>query len=272
MSAARGIGSFAQGFAGSVEAKRESERRKAADTEATAAIERLAASNESASAGYHDSAMQARYDFGGQNGQNGHGSGVGRAPRGTMFSPEARGSGNASPRERYAGDPRGAAEGSLHKPAGGRALLFQLNDKHEGGGRYDTLFGHSQRGGQFDGVDVTKMTLGELRGFASPSGEYGQWVKGELGRSGQRPRVATPMGAHQIVGTTLRSAAKRMGLSDDTVFTPEVQDTIAMDLARRRIAGSKTMSGKRAALRAEWEGYKNVSDQDLDRAIMEMEG
>jgi hypothetical protein len=152
-----------------------------------------------------------------------------------------------------------------------RPLLFQLNDRFEGGGQYDTLFGHSQRD-KFSNVDVSSMTIGQLKQFSDPNGEYGQWVKGELGRIGQKPRVATPMGGHQIVGTTLRNAATDMGLSDDTVFNVATQDAIAMHLARNRINSAGTMEGKRAALRAEWEGYAKASDAELDAAIMEIEG
>ena len=147
----------------------------------------------------------------------------------------------------------------------GNGDLFSLIDKHEGGGRYDTLFGHSQNGGQFNGVDVSKMTIGELGAFASPSGEYGQWVKGKVGR------VATPMGRHQIVGTTLRAAASEMGLSPETVFSPQTQDSMAAHLARKRLSGAKDPGMKRSALRAEWEGFKNVSDADLDAAIAQFE-
>lgn len=162
----------------------------------------------------------------------------------------------------------GGDSGGLGRAASGGAQgggLFGLIDKTEGGGNYSTLFGHSQNGGRFDGVDVSKMTLGQLKSFASPSGEYGQWVKGKVGR------VATPMGRHQIVGTTLFNNAKAMGLSDDTIFTPQLQDTIANRLASNRLAAGKNPAGKRAQLRAEWEGFRNVSDEALDIAIAQFE-
>lgn len=158
-----------------------------------------------------------------------------------------------------AGSPGPASSGGA---SGG---IFGLIDKHEGGGNYDTLYGHSQNGGKFDGVKVSEMTIGEVLDFANPSGEYGQWVKGKVGR------VATPMGRHQIVGTTLRSAVEGMGLSPDTKFTPQVQDSIANYLAKNRLAGLKSPAAKRAAMRAEWEGFKNVSDADLDAAIEHFE-
>jgi hypothetical protein len=176
----------------------------------------------------------------------------------------------------YSGTPRGGQRGLYpggQKVAGPQNGLFGLIDKHEGGGNYSTLFSHSQRdGGRFANVDVSQMTIGELKQFASPSGQYGQWVKGELGRMGHEARVATPMGRHQIVGTTLRGAAAQMGLSDDTVFSPQVQDDMANHLARRRLAGVKTMDGKMRAMRAEWEGFKHVDDATLKSAIRDFEG
>lgn len=172
-----------------------------------------------------------------------------------------------------AGGPVPRSRNALTGPAGGPAqntarpstragLFFDLMDRHEGGGRYDTLFGHSQReGNPFAGVDVSRMTLGQLREFASPSGEYGQWVRGQVGH------VATPMGRYQIVGTTLRDAQRRLGLSDDTVFDRNTQDLIADDLARRAI-----QRGGINGLRSEWEGFRNVPDNVLQAAINEYMG
>jgi len=148
--------------------------------------------------------------------------------------------------------------------------LLGLIDAHEGGGNYDTLFGHSQQdGGPFSGVSVSNMTLQEIYEFSDPSGRYGQWV-GRNNPAGAT--VATPMGRYQIVGSTLRQAAREMGLPPDTVFSPEVQDQIAAHLAEKRLQSASTMEGKRAALRNEWAGFRNVSDADLDAAIRQYEG
>jgi hypothetical protein len=73
------------------------------------------------------------------------------------------------------------------------------------------------------------------------------------------------------VGTTLRGASKEMGLSPDTKFTPQTQDAIASHLAQRRLSSAKSPAAKRAALRAEWEGFKNVGDDELDAAIARFE-
>lgn len=152
-------------------------------------------------------------------------------------------------------------------PAQANSGLFGLIDAVEGGGNYSTLFGHSQNGGRFDGVDVAKMSLGELYDFSNPSGEYGQWVAG----ANPKGVVATPMGRHQIVGTTLRAAASEMGLPPTTVFTPQVQDSIATHLAAKRLARATSPAAKRAALRAEWDGFSNVSDAALDSAIAQFQ-
>jgi hypothetical protein len=191
-----------------------------------------------------------------------------RQPQGGTGSSTSR----ASP---SAGDPRPTHIGSSasdRQPSGrGNSMLWDLVDNTEGAGNYDTLYGHSQNGGAFDGVRVSEMTLGELRDFSNTSGEYGQWVRGSLEDSGQRARVATPMGRWQIVGTTMRNTQAELGMSDDTVFDANTQRQMADHLAGQRLAGATTMGGKMTALRQEWEGFGNVSDRDLTRAIQQYE-
>jgi len=154
----------------------------------------------------------------------------------------------------------------------GPPTIVGLLRKHEGAGDPNTLFAHSQRdGGRFAGYRVADRTIGELKEFSSPSGEYGQWVKQKLAQSGQRARVATPMGFGQIVGTTLRNSADQLGLSDDTPFNEDTQAMIVNHLARQRLANAKTPAARRAQMRAEWEGFKHVSDSDLDAAISNFE-
>lgn len=150
--------------------------------------------------------------------------------------------------------------------ANGVSSFLNLIDSTEGGGRYDTLYGHAQNGGKFDGVDVSSMTLAQLYEFSDPSGPYGQWVA-----ANNNGTVATPMGRYQIVGSTLRSAADEMGLSPDTPFNANTQNAVAAHLARRRLAGADSPAAKRAAMRAEWHGFRNVSDAALDQAIAQFE-
>lgn len=108
----------------------------------------------------------------------------------------------------------------------------------ESGGDYNALFGFSNReGGQFGNVKLTDMTVDQAIAFSDPSGPYGQWVKGQVGR------VATPMGAYQIVGTTLRGAKEALGLTGNERMTPELQDRLGGYIYETQGTGA-------------WEGYR----------------
>lgn len=91
----------------------------------------------------------------------------------------------------------------------------------ESGGDYDAVFGYQQRpGGRFEGVRPTDMTVGEVLQFQDPQGEYGQFVKGQVGR------VATPVGAYQVVGSTLRDAVEAGVVDPNARFDQATQDKI----------------------------------------------
>ena len=108
----------------------------------------------------------------------------------------------------------------------------------ESGGDYNALFGYQNRpGGRFANVKLTEMTVDEALAFSNPRGEYGQWVDGQIGR------IATPMGAYQIVGRTLRAAKKGLGLNGDEVMTEALQDQLGIWIYRAQ--GTKA-----------WEGYR----------------
>ncbi|KQZ25852.1 hypothetical protein ASD50_20735 [Mesorhizobium sp. Root552] len=140
--------------------------------------------------------------------------------------------------------------------------FLAATDRTEGGGDYDTLFGHSQREGKaFAGTRVSGMSIKDALAFADPNGPYAQSVKGQIGR------VATPMGRHQIVGKTLRNAVDEMGLDLNMPFNKDTQDAIASHLAKNRLAGQSTMEGKVAALRSEWEGFKNVPYSEMVQIV-----
>lgn len=154
---------------------------------------------------------------------------------------------------------------SFSLPAGeGMTSLMRLMDKHEGGGSYSTLFGHSQKN-RFSGVDVSKMTLAEVKDFSNPKGEYGNWVKGQVGR------VATPMGRYQFVGSTLRTVQNEMGLTDDTVFNRDTQDAMFEHYLRKRLSQGNTLSEKVTQLRQAWEGFKSVPTAQLSSVIRKIE-
>jgi hypothetical protein len=109
----------------------------------------------------------------------------------------------------------------------------------ESGGDYNALFGYSNRpGGQFGGMNLTDLTVDQALAFSNPSGPYGQWVKGQVGR------VATPMGAYQIVGTTLRGAKEGLGLTGSERMTPELQDQLGMWIYQNQGPGAWEAWGK----------------------------
>jgi hypothetical protein len=102
-----------------------------------------------------------------------------------------------------------------------RAKIIQ----RESGGDYDALFGFANRGdGPFADTKLTNMTVDQAINFSQPGGDYANYTKGKLGY------VATPMGAFQIVGSTLNGAKAEMGLTGNEVMTPELQERIAKHL------------------------------------------
>lgn len=110
--------------------------------------------------------------------------------------------------------------------------------KGESGGDYNALFGYSNRdNGVFSGTRLTDMTVNQALEFANPNGQYGQWVKNQIGR------VATPMGAYQIVGTTLQAAKDGLGLTGNERMTPQLQDRLGHWIYQQQGTGA-------------WEGYK----------------
>lgn len=99
----------------------------------------------------------------------------------------------------------------------------------ESRGDYDALWNYQNRpGGDWENIKITDMTVDEALHFSSSAGSnYGNYVRSSLNKikpgSG---RYATPMGAYQVVGNTLRMAKKGLGLSGDEKMTPALQDLI----------------------------------------------
>jgi flagellar protein FlgJ len=120
-----------------------------------------------------------------------------------------------------------------------RQLAQQNIFPGESGGDYNALFGYQNRdGGRYAGTRLTDMTVNQALEFSKPSGDYGQHVKGLIGR------VATPMGAYQVVGTTLRGARDAMGLTGNEVMTPEMQDRIGAHIYQTQGSGAWEGWGK----------------------------
>jgi hypothetical protein len=109
----------------------------------------------------------------------------------------------------------------------------------ESGGDYNALYGYSNRpGGAFSGVNLTNMTVNDALAFSAANGPYGQWSKAKLGYR------ATPMGAYQVVGTTLGAAMKGLGLTGNEKMTPELQDAIGMWIYQNQGPGAWEAWGK----------------------------
>ena len=121
------------------------------------------------------------------------------------------------------------------------ALTWEQHQKNifggESGGDYDALFGYQNRpDGAFSNVKVSQMPVGDVIDFTDPSGTYGRWVKGQLGYT------ATPVGAYQVVGTTLRDAVKALGIDPNQKFDKATQDKIGQYILKTQGTGA-------------WEGY-----------------
>lgn len=130
------------------------------------------------------------------------------------------------------------------------ALTWEQHQKNifggESGGDYDALFGYQNRpNGAFAGVKVSQMPVGDVIKFTSPSGKYGQYVKGQVGR------VATPVGAYQVVGTTLRDAVKALGIDPNQKFDKATQDKIGQYILKTQGTGAWEGYGKGGAVMAD---------------------
>ena len=111
----------------------------------------------------------------------------------------------------------------------------------ESGGDYNALFGYRNR--QPGAPQVSNMTVGQVIDYTSARGpgSYGQSVKNEIGR------IATPVGAYQVVGTTLREAVNALGIDPNAKFDQATQDRIGQWILEKQGTGA-------------WEGYRGPRD------------
>ena len=115
----------------------------------------------------------------------------------------------------------------------------------ESGGDYDALFGYQNRpDGLFSNIKVSQMPVGDVIKFTSPSGEYGQYVKSKVGE------VATPVGAYQVVGSTLRKAVNALGIDPNQRFDRATQDRIGKYILKTQGTGAWEGYGKGGAMMA----------------------
>ena len=110
----------------------------------------------------------------------------------------------------------------------------------ESGGDYSALFNYQNKpGGLFENTDVTRMTIGQLKDFTNPGGEYARYVK----KTNPEGVLSTPLGAYQVVGRTLKDAVKALNISDNEVFNQATQDKIGRWIFDTQGTGA-------------WQGYK----------------
>lgn len=126
----------------------------------------------------------------------------------------------------------------------------------ESGGDYNALFGYQNReGGRFAGTRLTDMSVGDVMQFTDPRGEYAEYVRGQVGRT------ATPVGAYQVVGTTLRDAVNALGIDPSTPFNQATQDRIGEWIFSTQGTGA-------------WEGYRGpqAGGQRMEPQMMQPQG
>lgn len=135
----------------------------------------------------------------------------------------------------------------------------------EGTQGYSQTFGNKQTGSH---IPVQEMTLGqvlEAQDFMVSQGSQ-----------------SSAIGRYQIINKTLKGLIKSMGLSEDAVFTPELQDRMAFELMKARgldkfKAGEMTARQFATNLSKEWASLPNPQtgrtyyDDGLNRARVSTE-
>jgi hypothetical protein len=141
----------------------------------------------------------------------------------------------------------------------------------ESGGDYDALFRYSNRpGGRFAGTKLTDMTVNEAIAFANPRGEYARYVA-----ANNKGTVASPMGAYQIVGSTLAKAKDWAGLTGEERMTPDIQDRLGKAVLANQGTGAwkgygKGGGGKSAISKSSDDGSVQVASLDSDPLMAEI--
>ena len=121
------------------------------------------------------------------------------------------------------------------------------------------------------------MSMKEVLEFTKAGGKFNKYNKDKYNKN------TTAIGKYQTVGSTLRDLKKRgvlskLGITDETKFDQKTQDDIAAYLAVHRIkdratkgnGNIATRGSARKEMRNEWEGFKKLSDKELDAIIDEI--
>ncbi len=131
---------------------------------------------------------------------------------------------------------------------------------------------------------VTEQTLAEVLKFVEQDGEYANWSKTQDNpATGSSGGVHTPVGKYQFVGRTLRDIKdrtgdfKELGITDDTVFSEEVQDKLFAWYIKDTIRAAKADTppvDPKVKIRGRFEGIKetdDMSDAELDTLMQQVQ-
>jgi|TARA_R100001460_G_scaffold98284_1_gene141071 hypothetical protein len=124
---------------------------------------------------------------------------------------------------------------------------------------------------------ATESTMDEVLNFVRLDGSYANWSKTQS----KGKNIHTPVGKYQFVGATLRDIKDRggfeeIGITGDTLFSPEVQDKLFvwyMTDTIRAAGENASQTEVRNKVRSRWEGAtkENISDRELDKIIQEVQ-
>lgn len=143
-------------------------------------------------------------------------------------------------------------EGTVDSPVSGESSLEILNFISSGEGGYgasnrgtinDEIIGSELGTTVRGGKELTSMTLGEIMRY--------QKIKDP-----NNPNRLFAVGAYQLIPETLKIAMKGAGFSENTVFTPDVQDQLGMEL----LIGSK---------RPKLAAYIKGESDDIESAMLD---
>ncbi|AXC50068.1 hypothetical protein DRW48_10520 [Paracoccus suum] len=132
--------------------------------------------------------------------------------------------------------------------------LRELIKLKESGGNYNATLDNGQwTGGP---KDLINMTLNEVRALQN------QMLANPANRAKYgNGKGSSALGAYQIVGQTLESLIKELGLTGNELYDQNMQDRMADQLIRRR--RGQGLPG----LRNEWTSLHNVGDPIIERAM-----
>ena len=150
--------------------------------------------------------------------------------------------------------------------------LFRIALKKKEAGSYSTLFASAETTNTpWKGTDITNMKMSDVLDLVKANGEFHKHNKNKHNKN------TTAIGKYQFIGSTLRDLKKRgvfdkLGITDDTLFDEATQDSLAAYQAIHRLKdrAKGTLSSARTEMRNEWEGFKKLSNSDLNNIITEI--